>query len=210
MSEFRRRLMMVGSGEEPIPYQQIEYLKTDGTAYIDTGISPASITPVMEARIYRANPSNAKYICGSDGSGNGRFSVAVSSAQRIELRLGNYTQYSGYKNNTWHTVKIDWANRTKYIDGVLKGTNTAAQMDGERSTHPILLFTCWSASNTIGTPYNGTRFSSFKLWDNTTLLLDMVPVRIDSVGYMYDKKWKRLFGNAAESGAFELGGDIEI
>ena len=207
---YKGDVLVYSSTPIPLPYDaEIEYLETDGTAYIDTGISPASITPTMEARIYRTKVRSATYVCGADGSGNGRFSFAHSSAQRIELRLGNYNQYSGYGDTGWNVLKIDWPNRTKYIDGVLKGTSTAAQMDGERSEQSILIFCMNSASGTLSAIKSGNRFSYFKLWDNnTTLLRDLIPVRVGTVGYMYDKVSKQLFGNAAESGAFVLGADV--
>ena len=47
----------------------------------------------------------------------------------------------------------------------------------------------------------------FKIWNTTgTLLRDMIPVRKDGVGYMYDKVTNQLYGNSG-SGAFVLGPD---
>ena len=45
-----------------------------------------------------------------------------------------------------------------------------------------------------------------KLTKGTTVVLDMIPVRVGNVGYMYDKVSRKLFGNAG-TGYFILGPD---
>jgi hypothetical protein len=39
-------------------------------------------------------------------------------------------------------------------------------------------------------------------------MLDLVPVRVGSVGYFYDRMSKRLIGNSNSSGAFTPGPDV--
>ena len=41
-------------------------------------------------------------------------------------------------------------------------------------------------------------------------VLDLIPVRKDGVGYMYDRVSEKLYGNAADSGAFIIGPDKTI
>lgn len=201
MSEFRRRLMMVGGGEEPIPYQQIEYLEGDGTAYINTDYTANSISPIIEANVFKPSTVSANsYVFGSDGSGNTRFSVGFLTSNRIELRIGRYRNFAGYGSG-WYKLKIDGVTGEGYINDSLKWTSTTLTF----SENPITVFnrSAWTTGMLAG-----VRISTFKLWNASTLLIDFIPVRIETVGYMYDKVSGNLFGNAAESGAFVLGNDV--
>lgn len=51
------------------------------------------------------------------------------------------------------------------------------------------------------------RIASFKMKINNSTVLDMIPVRIGTTGYMYDKISEQFFGNAG-GGSFILGPDI--
>lgn len=48
---------------------------------------------------------------------------------------------------------------------------------------------------------------NYKQYRNNTIVIDLIPVRIGNVGYMFDKVSGQLFGNAG-SGSFILGPDI--
>ena len=48
---------------------------------------------------------------------------------------------------------------------------------------------------------------SFQWRRNGDLLFDLIPVRKNGVGYLYDKVSGELFGNAAGSGSFSYGDD---
>jgi len=69
------------------------------------------------------------------------------------------------------------------------------------SSGNISIFNYQNASN------GGERIYSLKICYNTTTTLDMIPVRIGQVGYLYDKVSKKLYGNSG-SGNFVLGPDI--
>lgn len=191
--------------ENTPPYDsKIEYIQTDGTAYIDTGIAPSDISPIMEITIYLPSASSNHYPVGSDGSGNTRFSVGRTN-NRIELRLGNYRSVSSKPAN-WYTVKLDGSNGETYIDGTLLYTSTIDPLTF--NTYSIQIFTRANATGAISTILSGVRVSSFKLWNGNILLQNMIPVRIGQVGYLYNKVNGTFFGNASESGAFILGNDI--
>lgn len=50
-------------------------------------------------------------------------------------------------------------------------------------------------------------FYYFKLLRNNVLIFDGIPVRVGTVGYMYDRVSGQLFGNDG-TGAFTLGPDV--
>ena len=207
--------LVYGSAPVPLPYDaKIEYLQQgDGYSYIDTGYTPNEITPIIETRIYLPTASSNAYPVGSDGSGDTRFSIGRLTANRIELRIGNYSSVGSQAAN-WYVIKLDGSNGKAYINGTLKWTSSKLNFNDMT----IALFSSHAISSSTGLPIirgassgamlKGVRISYFKLWNGATLLQDMIPVRVGQVGYMYDKVSGNLFGNAAQSGAFVLGADI--
>jgi len=186
-----------------LPYDaQVEYLQTTGTQYINTGISPSSITPIIEARMYEPSVTSNFYVFGADASGNTRFSFAFLTSNRIEFRMGNYVPVAS--SIGWHTIKMDGSNGDYFIDDEKKGNSTYRTFS---STNPLLIFTSYGADNAIRAIVNGARISSYKLYDGTNLLQDMISVRVGQVGYMYDRVSNTLFGNAG-TGDFVIGNDI--
>ena len=54
---------------------------------------------------------------------------------------------------------------------------------------------------------SNARISSVWVKEDDTLVLNLIPVRIGNVGYMYDKISGQFFGNSG-SGSFALGPDL--
>lgn len=198
-------VLVYSSAPIPLPYDaEVEYLETDGTAYIDTGITPSSIRPILEVEIYKKSGiSSPYYVVGSDGSGNTRFSIGFLSSNKLELRIGSYKNFT-YSTAQFYKVKMNSITGQGYIDDVLKWTGTK---NAATSTHPILLFSSTNSSGAVREPLTGTRIAWCKIWDDETLVADYIPVRVGQVGYFYDKVTRTLKGNAAASGAFVLGAD---
>lgn len=48
----------------------------------------------------------------------------------------------------------------------------------------------------------------FKFYEYNNLIMDLIPVRIGDIGYMYDKVSGKLFGNEG-TGEFILGPDVK-
>lgn len=196
--------LVYSSAPVPLPYDaEVEYLETDGVAYINTGIVPANITPILETRTYLPTSSSSKYVVGSDGSGNTRFSIGRLSSSRIEFRIGSYKNVSG-KAADWYVIKLNGSNGQASLNGVVQWTSGTLAFH----TMPILLFTSYGASAPRNSFIAGMKISYCKIWDNETLVADYIPVRVGQVGYFYDRVTRALKGNAAESGAFVLGADV--
>lgn len=192
--------------QEVLPYDaSIEYIQTDGTAYINTGIAPADITPIMEVRMYLPTTSTNRYPIGSDGSGNTRFSVGRLTSNRIEFRIGGYKNV-GSKTANWYVIKLDGSTGEAYLNSTLQWTSTTSPL--VLSTYPIYIFNRTLSTGEAGAILSGVRVSYYKLWDGDELLQDMIPVRVGQVGYLYDRVSGNFFGNVAGSGAFVLGNDI--
>ena len=67
--------------------------------------------------------------------------------------------------------------------------------------------------NNAGTPTSITngipiKWKKVKMYNGSTLVRDYIPVRKNGVGYLYDKVSGQLYGNAAGSGSFTYGNDV--
>lgn len=197
----RRRYM---GGGTSLPYDaEIEYLESSGTQYIDIGIAPnsdtgayASVVCLDETDIYffglRKDSGNTRwgaghsttfYYCyGNYGpsSTNDRILGAVAELYLNYLNDGKFIATDGYK--------------TKQISLPSMGFTTSLN---------IVLF----GNHYIDTvqKWNG-RFYSFRLTQGDSIVMDLIPVRIGQVGYLYDKIGGNLYGNAG-TGDFILGRD---
>lgn len=92
-----------------------------------------------------------------------------------------------------------------YYNGSNVVTNTSYTF---QSNNDIFLFGI--NINNISPSYTNTmKIAYCKIFDSTTnkLFFDLIPVRKNGIGYMYDKVSGKLFGNTG-SGTFTLGADI--
>lgn len=90
-----------------------------------------------------------------------------------------------------------------YADGTLLHTYSAASF---ANSYPLCIFGVNSAG-TINKAESAFKLRSFVLKISGIVVRDMIPVRIGSVGYMYDKVFGELFGNEG-GGAFTFGNDV--
>ena len=213
MSKFRRQLMMASMGEPvpptpPLPYDaEVEWLESDGYAYIDTEIVPTANTKVdVELALDTGfTLGNTAFLFGTFVDGLCRYSVAVPSLSQIRIPSGSgFTNvnaaFSSYGSR--HTLSYKFG--AVYFDGSRKST-VGGVVGGSL---PIWLF-----GRNADTAANQAKIAkiisySWKVYDNTTLLRDYKPVRKNGVGYLYDSVSQRLFGNANSVGAFTYGNDV--
>jgi hypothetical protein len=196
-----RRRYMGGVGEEPLPQGavKVEYLKSAGTQLIDTGISGG--TDCEYEVIFKTIP------------GTGNFRVYFGATQR-ENALPKVIQYSTTQLQYWDgssTVtkqvgtynvkyKVEYKNGDFYVDDVLKYTMGTSGFGSKN-------FCAFGYLAESGTMSSNMQLYSLKLWKDGTLVRDMIPCRVETTGYMYDKVSGTLFGNAG-TGNFTLGPDI--
>ena len=195
-----------------LPYDaEVEYLESTGTQWIDTGevwqlgdtvrIETAQ-TRVRDqaafgvsARIYGFSNNTDSYSSNNRAFFWGNSPYTGGSSTALPANYGT----------TRHVIAVNAD--TCNVDGtVISGSVTTTTSD---SLHTIPLF-CRvgnAATTTINKPYYG-RIYWWKHYRSGTLVRDMIPVRVGSVGYMYDRVSGRLFGNAG-TGAFTYGNDLK-
>lgn len=195
-----------------VPYDaEIEYIQTDGNAYIDTDIKGASAVTFNFDFYIPSQGSTAFWVFGSRiANNNGQFAFLNnasdgSSAAQWRYSKGTVAQSTRITTGR-HTFNNTADAKTLKIDGVT--TLTSSNSTAFTSNYNIFLFTL----NVAGTPaianiVSGARFHGGKMWSSGTLVRNFIPVRLGQVGYLYDKVSGNFFGNAG-SGSFTLGNDV--
>lgn len=194
-----------------LPYDaEVEYLKASGTQWIDTGIT-GTINVDFEMQ-FKMDGTNAYYnAIGDRLSASSRLYSLVMSNSSSSGFASFFT--AGDSNNalniaksyrTYNVVTYRKTGLNIYVDNSLAGTLPSSPTF--TTPYTIVLFGCRS-DGVIASQYNlNGKIYWCKLLDNNVPVRDMIPVRKNGVGYMYDKISKQLFGNAG-TGDFTIGPD---
>lgn len=180
---------------------KIEYLQSTGTQYIDTGIIPDANTGA-KVTVMKLSTTD-RYILGlRNNSGNTRWTIG-----QIQSKL--YYGYGGFYSNEWNnapintqvTASLNYLNDKKFI---VEDESAVIPTLSFTPIYSILLFG-YNNKGTVG--YCDCRIYNVKISQGDEIVMDLIPVRVGTTGYMYDTVSGELFGNAG-TGEFILGSDI--
>ena len=196
--------LVYSSVPAPLPYDaKVDYLEGSGTQYITLPLS-------VSAGTYMCIEGEVTLIYG--GTNGGHIFSAKPTEKQFESKYYNYTSSSRYitlsstignsaNNGGWggtSGVKMTFELST---DGkTINDTFTPLVRNITGAITSLILFGNGSKNYPV-------RFGWIKITVGTTLVYDLIPVRVGTVGYMYDKVNKQLLGNNG-SGNFILGYDI--
>ena len=206
----------VSLGYKDAPFDsRVAYLETQapGTQYIDCGFK-ATEQIGLEIGLERVNNNIQVDFGAEDGwsSKIARFVVVAGSNNMAHWRYGNTA--SGIVNtpngNVIGDIKVVAQRNaaTIYNLSTQQTYNVESAVSGAfKTTGNFLLLAC-NVGSTPDTSSSlvGQRLKYAKVTDNG-ISLDLIPVRVGMVGYMYDINSGRLFPNAG-TGDFVLGSDI--
>ena len=185
----------------PLPYDaEVEYLESTGTQWIDTGIMPTrTIKSVFDYQL--TSQTAGRGLFGSYETSK-HYYIYQNSATAFEVGFGGNESNAFMSDLYLH--EIEFNNLTVLVDGktVYTGDSYFASYK-----YTLPLFTIRSG-NTI---YEGSSAKIFylEIYDDGVLVRDFIPVRVVTVGYMYDRVSGQLFGNAG-TGEFIIGPDKTI
>lgn len=192
----------------PLPYDaEVEYLESTGTQWIDSGVSQSTPVSVTAEMLY-TNTSATKFVLAAHIST--RMWVAISGTH-AQTGVGSGVQE--YSNGVVAPVNEKFTLDARI--GYPNAPKTGVKVNGGT-------WASTTASFTFSYPYTLTIFgrrrsstidglSSFRLYSLTVyqadiLVRDYIPVRLGTVGYLYDRVSGTLFGNAG-TGNFTIGPD---
>ena len=202
----RRRVM--GGKSLPLPYDaEIEYLESSGTQYIDTNIIQADDLVIKCTYLeVRGNVIFYGTIFGCAFEDNPAYNILTRHYYSSPTICNPW-----FANNDYLERQITIPSETpstielKYGSIICNGVEySLTSVAGRLSNYSIYLF----SANLNNNPWRGQpcRIYSFSIRKNNQKIIDLIPVRVDTTGYMYDKVSKQLFGNAG-TGDFILGPD---
>lgn len=187
----------------PEEYQEVEYIQSSGTQYIDTGFVPSNNTRVVMDFEFTAAPSSYAALCGV----------------RIAPRQGNYvfvwhtsgyfrSDYNNSESQTWAATAIGrWALDKNKETTTFNGTSLSYTNSAFSSTYNLYLL----ARNSKGTAdcKAAAKLYSCQMYDNGTLVRDFVPCyrKADSTAGLYNLVSGAFYTNAG-SGSFAVGADV--
>ena len=178
-----------------LPYDaKVEYIQSDGTAWINpqyTTTSNSIITIVVQLSSLVAQNRIV-------GNATGYFEIYLNGSKRWAFASNGTVVSSGVSANTnKHTLKIDNVAKKGYWDNSSKTIpQNAATYYG--STY---LFSRAGSMNCSGKIFSAT------IYNGSTLVRDYIPVRVGTVGCLYDKVSGTLFYSSGSSD-FTAGPDV--
>lgn len=173
---------------------EVEYLKSSGTQYIDTGIVPTNETGVFIT--FTKESSQDRQFCGSrNDSSNTRWFLGNSY-----YGWGGYGYFNSVPVGQTADVYLNYKNDRKMR---FRSTEESLSTLSFTPLYNIHLF----GINKWGTddPCEIT-IHKVQITQGSNVAMDLIPVRVGTTGYMYDRVSGQLFGNEG-TGDFVLGND---
>lgn len=192
-----------------LPYDaEVAWLQGDGVAYVDLGYGVTGTTEsYLDIGFYPTHRG-----------GNGEFLAGwqASNGQWITISKNGATKYSSPIAPLF-TIS---STPEDYVEMHLQSGDYHANINSERVVTKTVTANImyWATFFRRTTNYNSDvtkgLLSCAKLvyakGGDGTNEFDLIPVRKDGVGYMYDRVSGKLYGNAADSGSFIVGPDKTI
>ena len=204
----------------------VEYLQTDGTAYIDTGIigtNELKVEMKFDEDKSNAHIDATSFVFGArTDASSGIFLLMYRPSNSSSTPKGVMTL--GYNTSTSTISPTNQPSTNPFVakTGLVFKTFLYRHLtlNGEQWSTSVVDFSnglnnYLFAINNGGTGLVSTSATGYqriyycKIWKNDVLVRDYIPVRKNGVGYMFDRVSKTLFGNVAGSGAFSYGNDAE-
>ena len=196
------------SEDLPDGYQQVEYIQSSGSQYIDTGFST---TDGMRCQ-YKANWQTEGYICGSHSQNgpygrNGGFLDTFDT--KWELGYGDTCPTSPYpaSANTDYVVEFCTTYENAYLN--VNGETIITSSGQSTSGENVLLFACgWYSPEQLSSGFStSAKLYYCKIWNaDGVLVRDFIPCyrKSDGTAGVYDLVNKGFYTNVG-SGAFVVG-----
>jgi hypothetical protein len=197
-----------GSGRflcpEEVQYTPIEYIESNSDAWIDTDVfidlSDYRIECEFMATKFTANGSIfSDYYNGSTKITR----LIINSQNKIWTNYRSQNNEISINNTINERMIVSLMSGKITINGITQ--KLSSETNSPNNPTPIILFN--RGRDTIIHRDIGARIYWFKVYLSNELILDMIPVRVGNIGYMYDRLSGRLFGNSG-TGEFVLGSDI--
>ena len=203
----RRRMMrVIETARLPKEYQEVEYIQSSGTQYINTGVaySPNNYNKIkvqFDAKF--ANKSGAYEVNGTGSSSQNNFYVGNYNGKLV-YGNGRGDVTTTYSATARAVFAIDTLNKVVTQDGSTRATFTP---NSPTSALNLFLFG-YNKFNSAATCHGETLYSC-QIYESNVLIRDLVPCyrKADGAVGLYDLVNGAFYTNAG-SGTFAKGADV--
>lgn len=183
----------------PDEYQEVEYIQSSGSQYINTGVNP-KIKPRVIMKMAMINPGDSDYFGNSSINGSAFFGNFSSYGLNF-YRYGSTSALNtgiSVKQNQWYEWDIS---QSVYLDGDLRYTTTNTYTYNPNQIN-ISIFKCRN--------YATYQLAYFILYDGEEKVREFYPCyrKSDGVIGLYDKVTNKFYPNNG-NGVFIRGADIQ-
>lgn len=199
------KAFVVNANDMTVPYQRVEYLESTGDGeYIQTPIKTVRDSRFVIDAEFVSTSVNYYYILG-DKIG--------TSVYRVVLGIGkSRNQYYSQCGNGTGYVYFGTVNTSRHVFDIQNGAQSGQTIlldDTQYTSSYALSSDSQTGLSLFGynTSVGAIKIYELKVYESNVLVLDYVPVRVGSVGYMHDKVSGQLFGNSG-TGDFVIGPDM--
>ena len=194
-----RRRGMMQSAAAPLPYDsKIAYLGSSTYCHIDLGIIPDDHIGVY-VECEKTSTADVWLLGCRNDSGNTRW--GFGKATNTYYGWGSYT--SGFSFTSGY-LSLNWLRNHKFY------TNSSSKnLANPLPFTPIYSISVfgWHNQGSYNTSDCGMRVSRLKVSRDSDIIMDLIPVRVGTVGCFYDEISQQLFYNGG-TGDLVLGPDI--
>jgi len=206
--------LVYSSGPAPLPYDaEVEWLGSSGTEYIQLPLSVAKNTYLCV---------DCEFLSTYDSSRTTKNRYALFGAspyQQMNTDFYSYTSGTGSLMFASHVGNVSSSGGWSFISGVkttlefstegIWSSNENGEITSRTLARPLTAaITEFRIFGGYRTPYRyPVKYYSFKITVGDNVVYDLIPVRKDGVGYLYDKIGGTLYGNAG-TGSFTYGSDV--
>lgn len=196
---------ILSGGRLPTGYQEVEYIQSSGTQYIDTGFKPNSNTRVvMDFEVLAPGTATCAIFGARDGtsagSGNG-FCLWNLSGTRFRTDYNSDTEDINVVPLGRHTVNKN--KNVTTLDSITVTNNTSTFT----SKYNFVLYTV-NGADTIDERRVSAKLYSCQIYDNGALIRDFAPAKnSDGTVGLYDLVNDAFYTNAG-TGTFTAGPDV--
>lgn len=184
-----------------LPYDaEVEYIEGTGQQYIDTGLKGDSYRKYVIDYQATSKPANPIFGMRNQSSYNGGpiFSFTYSGSNDMVffakngIVVSSNNKLANKRNTNRHTLVLDFKNNVLTIDGI-SASNILSP--GEFVTDYNVFLCSNNVAGTSSTPVPVKMFA-YQVYDrNGHLIQDFIPVRVSTVGYMYDRVSGEMHGS---------------
>lgn len=186
------------AGRLPAGYTEVEYIETDGTQYIDTGVIGGNgVSAEISVSVLSPLPSSGVGIISSTDGSQRCYLEASYTSPSFRWLFGAGSNYN-MESATWdfdtrYKLNVEWgtSKSTVYVDDSLHMTLSHTSFNSGFNLYLL-------ARNNSGSPSKtgNARIYYAKIWESGTLVRDFVPAvrKSDNSAGLYDLVTGAFFG----------------